>query len=387
MSTYRFLRTIEPEWSVGDRLTMQLELPDEPAVRRSLAPLGLEVVADMKIGDGSAEVLGELLQFQVFGTTTTLTLGPEDRYDFLEPRHHEQASRLEAMIMTHGLESAVVHTPFELREARLERLRGTPTQRRAEQYNRRRTPAHTEYTVRVERPIGGARWTTRTLRPTRTSWQVDALEINEETTCFAATTGEHVGLDTLKPGTVATATLSVGRRSDGAFGPVASRLDLFIPPEPLMARVRRWAEPLRRLGVTLEPPDLATFAAMHMVDRHAGRDVPVEHDLIAELLYARHARPMPGGSPDDAVESLLESLRDLRLPCLFNPRAVLDEARNRPAGDALESRLIEEGNRSAASVGDLRRWTHVRLLGRDTADRFLLTEDERRFLAERGLGA
>jgi hypothetical protein len=376
----RFFEYIEPFWSVGDRYVLSLDFPDELILRAELASLGLglEAAGDVKIGGQWIDVACLPLYVTAFGPTITLSIGPDDRYEHCDGRHRAQAYTIDDALATHGLEKRVVRIDETERSARWEFEDWSPanfadydagakTRPKPDRAKRREA----RIVEVIEKTASGARL--RTLASSIEWRAVDEMEVTSETECVAS--AAPFARDALEAGMIATAKLGTGKRADGAFGAIATRLELFLPDATLLATTTAWSSALEPMGINI---DAARFAALFMIERAERGTRSIDEACAAELEKARLGRKQSWfASASEIVTSTLLVLKRLGLPCLFNARLRVTET-DLPS---LFHQTIDHVNAAADAAGEQRRWRAVTLRGTSEEVWLQLTEQERTTLA------
>ena len=97
--------------SVGDFYTLTLSFPDDAALVRVLAPLGLAIAAQLKLGDEYVEANGLGMWVEAFGPSITFRVGPEDAYEHCQPADHVAVVELASALRDGGAERFVT-APF-----------------------------------------------------------------------------------------------------------------------------------------------------------------------------------------------------------------------------------------------------------------------------------
>lgn len=118
-----------PVYSIGDRLYVAFEFADEDELRRALGPVGLEGVADLKVGSERIPLEGRELLAEILGPAVTLEVGPEDRYEHLTEPDFAWAELLSAVVALslaafRDLRLPCLFQPHRALEDALERCRG-----------------------------------------------------------------------------------------------------------------------------------------------------------------------------------------------------------------------------------------------------------------------
>ena len=97
--------------SMGDCYTLTLSFPDDATLLRVLAPLGLAVAAQLKLGDEYVDANGLGMWVEAFGPSIALRVGPEDASEHCRPADHAAVAELARALRDAGAERFVM-APF-----------------------------------------------------------------------------------------------------------------------------------------------------------------------------------------------------------------------------------------------------------------------------------
>ncbi|MDB4942637.1 MAG: hypothetical protein JWP97_2171 [Labilithrix sp.] len=378
---------VESCWSVGDRYEVSLDFPDEATLRRELRPIGLDEIADTKLGDLVVRSVEPPIGAEVFGPAVSLCIGPEDPHEFLGDEHRAQAKRLAAVLRAQGT-ARYLRVPAEEKPAHGSIARfASPAHRLvAARSARPALDTRTCFTVVLtERVAAGFR--THGLRPLPRLGDVPmrSPDVTDEARIRDGATSAPYLLDALSTGLVARATITTGRRLDGELGPVVAELIVFRADEERLAAAARCRAVLAALDVPL-PADDATLAAQHrQATIEEGVTTSLAQELVAHALVARSALSRATlEAPMAIVGGALAALQTERLPCLFDARRAVREATDL---DVLFGFVRGEIDRALALREDRRRCTAVWLRGDTMATYAILSAVEAARLLDSGVVA